>query len=243
MTFEQRVRGALRAADDYEPSGDLFAKVRRSIEEDRLHRRRVAKVLAWVATGVVAIGIYLWATLDVVDGVWTMSYRALEILVTVVMIGLVLVMGPTIRRFGQLYEQHVFASGPDTGRRVLRLLDIAYYLVLGAFVIITLQFEPPTDFNATLPGWLEFQKVRLGGLLLVMGLLHAGLIVTLPVVGLIHAANSRRIRIAGGAESRDRWLDRLDGAITVVAWVLAGLLILQVVGAVLNGLVLLGGSG
>ena len=40
MTLEQVLSATLHSADDYDPSPDLFAKVQRSIDEDRAHRRR-----------------------------------------------------------------------------------------------------------------------------------------------------------------------------------------------------------
>ncbi len=240
MTFEERVEGALRVADRFDPSPDLFAKVRRSIADDQAYRRRRTMVVAWVAVGLAVVGAYLWLTVDVVDGVWTMPFLALELLVTAVMVVIVLVVGPTIRRFGERYESQVFASHPPTGRRVLKLLDIAYYLIFGAFILMTTQYRPLSDFGDDLAGWVQSQQLRLAGLLLLMGVLHAVLIITLPVVGLLFAANARRARLAQGAVSTDPWLDKLDGAITVIAWVIAGLLILQVVGSVLNVLIVLG---
>lgn len=243
MTLEERLERAFRSADRFEPSPDLFTKVQRSITEDRLHRRRVTRVLWVVAASVLAVGGYLALTIDVVDGVWTMPFPALEFLVTVLMLMIVVVMGPTIRRFGGQYEQEVFAASRGTGVHVLRLLDIAYYLVFVAFIVMSHQFEPLADVGTTLPEWVRSQQVRVGGLLLVMGLLHGLMIIGLPVVGIVFAANQRRLRIDGGAASSDRWLDGLDRAITVVTWVLLVLLLVQVVGGVLNVLTILGAPG
>ena len=52
MTVEQRLRDALHRADGYAPSPDLFARVQRSIEEDRAHRRRMGKITIGIGAGV-----------------------------------------------------------------------------------------------------------------------------------------------------------------------------------------------
>ena len=242
MTFEQIVGDALHAADDYEPSPDLFAKVQRSIDEDAAHRRRVRRVFAWLAVGIAAVLGYLALTVDVAGGTVTMSFRALEVLMTALMVVVVAVLGPAIRRFGETYEREVFSAGPETGARVLRLLDIAYYLVFGAYILMTLVFDPALEFGGTLTDWIRAELVRLGGLLLMMGLLHVALLLALPVAGLVFSANQRQIRLAHGAVSTDPLVGRTDKAITIAAWIIAGLVVLQLVGIVLN-LVLLGVGG
>ncbi len=242
MTFEQLVGDALHAADDYEPSPDLFAKVQRSIDEDSAHRRRVRRVIAWLSAAVAVVIVYLALMVDVVDGSITMSFRALEILVTAVMIALVAVLGPAIRRFGETYERDVFSAGPETGARVLRLLDIAYYLVFGAYILMSLIFDPALEFGGTLADWVRAELVRLGGLLLMMGVLHVALLLALPVAGLVFSANQRQMRLAEGTVSTDPLAARVDRVITIGAWIVAGLIVLQMLGIVLN-VVLLGAGG
>lgn len=242
MTFEQLVGDALHAADDYEPSPDLFAKVRRSIDEDAAHRRRVRRVITWLGAAVAAVLVYLALTVDVADGSVAMSFRALETLITAVMIAIVAVLGPAIRRFGETYEQAVFSAGPATGARVLRLLDIAYYLVFGAYILMTLVFDPMLEFGGTLADWVRAELVRLGGLLLMMGILHVALLVALPIAGLVFSANQRQMRLADGAVSTDPVAERIDKVITIGAWVIAGLVVLQMLGIVIN-VVLLGSGG
>jgi hypothetical protein len=221
MTLEERLADTLRSADAYEPSPDLFAKVQRSILEDRAHRRRVGFVIGWLGVAVVAIGAYLAGTVRVTSGEVTMAFTSLEVLVTVVMVAIVVVLGPAIRRFGETYERAVFSASPETGAQVLRLLDIAYYLVFGAFILVTLMFEPPR----ALPPWdrqlsdqVTFEVQRIGGLLLMMGLLHVGLTLALPIVGLVHSANLRRARIAAGRIGTDEVADTIDRRISVAVW-------------------------
>ena len=245
MTFEQRVESALRTADRFQPSPDLFAKVRRSIEEDRAHRTRVRRVFGAAAAAVAVVLMYIFVTVDVADGVWSMSFTALEVLTTLIMVAIVIVLGPAIRRFGETFEQDIFRASPETGRRILQLLDVAYYLIFGAYVLMTMVYKPTREFaHTTLTDWLSFELLqRLPGLLLLMGVLHVALLLALPVVGLIFNANRRRERIMAGVPSVDAGMDKVDTAITVVSWVLAILLVLDVVVALLVVVAGLGASG
>ena len=243
MTFEQLLGDALHAADSFEPSPDLFAKVTRSIDEDAAHRRRVRRVLAWTAASVVLVGAYVALTLRVAEGVVSMPFAALEILTTALMAGIVVVLGPAIRRFGETYERAVFRSSPDVGAGVLRLLDIAYYLIFGAFIVMTLQFEREVRLGESFAALVSHELDRLGGLLLVMGVLHVLLVVALPVVGLIHAANERRHRLEGGNASIDSGADRIDRAVTIAAWLVAAFVVVQMVAGVLIAVLTVGASG
>lgn len=246
MTFEQLLTETLHSADDFAPSPDLFDKVQRSIDDDQAFRRRRLRVAAAAAISLVAMAAYLALSVDIVDGVAAMSFTALEILVTVVMVGLVIVMGPAIRRFGEMYEHSVFAGSPETGDQVLRLLDIAYYLIFGAFTLMTLMFEPPMD----VPVWdreftdqLAFQAVRLGGLLMLMGVLHVSLLLTLPIIGLVHTSNRRRVRIADGYVSTDALATKTDRGITIGVWIIAGIVLFELLGGVLALIALIGAGG
>lgn len=251
MTFEQLIGETLHAADDYAPSDDLFAKVQRSIVEDQAHRRRVTKVLLALATAAAGLAVYLVVTVSVTDGEVTMPFGALELLVTLMMVGIVVAMGPAIRRFGETYEQTVFAGSPEAGAQALRLLDVAYYLIFGAYIVMTLLFEQPTpDFvlGQTLTPSIFWYGVltevqRLAGLLLLMGVLHVTLVVSLPVIGLVHAANQRRARIAHGAESSDPLAVKADRGVTIGVWIVAGVVLFQLLSGVLGLIVLLGAGG
>lgn len=243
MTFEQLVGDALRAADDFLPSPDLFAKVQRSIDEDAEHRARVKRGLMFSAVAAVFVVAYLALTVNRSGGAISMSFLALETLVTVAMVGLVLVLGPAIRRFGEQYEQACFVGSPATGRRVLRLLDIAYYLIFLAFIAMTLVFDPALQFDPNLAAWVLGESIRIAGLMLLMGVLHVALVLALPLAGLVHAANEWRIRVREGAESTDAVAPTIDRVLTVVAWVVAAVVVLLLVFGVLNGILVLGASG
>ncbi len=228
MTVEERLTAAFRAADQYQPSPDLFAKVTRSIEEDASHRRRVRR-LAIILIGILGfIAVYLLVAIDRVDGAFRMPFWTLELLVTGIMVGLVLVLGPTIRRFGTAFESDIFHASPATGLRFLTLMDVAYYLIFGAYTFITLQYAPPADAPGSedLVGWLGFETFRVGGLLMLMGLLHAVTIVVLPVVGLVFSANMRRARrehLGEAAPPVNAYNHQLDRWITIVVWMLVGM--------------------
>jgi heme/copper-type cytochrome/quinol oxidase subunit 2 len=246
VTFEQLLTDTLHAIDDYAPSPDLFAKVQRSIEEDRTHRRRIRETILWLAAAVAAVVVYLLVTVRVEDGRVDMSFTSLELLVTAVMIAIVAVMGPAIRRFGQTYEQAVLGASRETGMQVLRLLDIAYYLVFGAYIVMTLQFTPPRHlpfFDRQFADALLAEVQRLGGLLLLMGLLHVVLLLALPVVGLVHRANLRRARIAEGATSDDDVAAKIDRGVTIGVWIVAVPVLFLMVVVVLGVLLALGAGG
>jgi hypothetical protein len=228
MTVEERLTAAFRAADQYQPSPDLFAKVTRSIEEDASHRRRVRRLVIDLIGILGLIAVYLFVAIDRVDGAFQMPFWTLELLVTGIMVGLVLVLGPTIRRFGIAFESDIFRSNPATGLRFLSLMDVAYYLIFGAYTFITLQYAPPADAPGAedLVGWLGFETFRVGGLLMLMGLLHAVTLLVLPVVGLVFSANMRRARrehLGEAAPPANPHNHQLDRWITIVVWMLVGM--------------------
>lgn len=247
MTFEERVQDALRVVDTFQPSPDLFVKVRRSIEEDAAHRRRVRGVVAALGLGVLVLAGFILATGRLEGGRFELPFWALELAITVVMVVVVVVMGPAIRRFGEQYEQAVFHAAPATGTRFLRLLDVAYYLLFGAYTLMTLQFDPAEVWRPVghLGVWVENELVRLGGLLLLMGILHAVLLLLLPVVGLVFSSNERRARravLGAGAPAATRLANRVDRVVTVLAWAIAALVAFQLVTTVIE-VVLIGAGG
>ena len=135
MSVEQLLRDTLHRADTYQVSPDLFARVRRSIAEDRAHRRRVRAAVAWSLAGLLSVAVYLVALAEVVDGRVTWPWWALEALTAAILITLILVLGPLIRRFGGIFASSVFVAHPSTARHFLRVLDVAYYLVFTAFAV------------------------------------------------------------------------------------------------------------
>jgi hypothetical protein len=225
VNIEQRLVDALRSVEHVEASTDLWSRVVHSIEEDRAHRRRVLESFASViltATGLAVVGI-----LNVVEAPSGRQVRlgVMELIETIALVLLVAVLGPAIRRFGRGYARDLWRSNPDTADALVRLLDVAYLLVFGGYILLTAHF----DFDTATIGiarQLEDLGWRIGGLLLTMGLLHAVTIMTLPVVALI--ANSTR---------RGRPLPRWLAVVLVIGAGLAGLLALwSIAGVAIGGL-------
>jgi hypothetical protein len=156
-----------------------------------------------------------------------MPFWSLEVLMTAVMVALLLTVGPAIRRFGTAFESEIFRSNPQTARSFLVLIDVAFYLIFGAYTFMTLQYAPPIDVLGAqhLADWVAWEFQRLAGLLLLMGLLHAATMVSLPIVGLVFSANMRRARrdlLGQAAPPSDSANDQLDLWITIIVWILVG---------------------
>ncbi len=195
MSVEQLLRQTLQRADSYEVSPDLFARVQRSIEETAAHRRRVRLAIAWTLAGLLSAAAYLVAMAEVVDGRVTWPWWSLELLTNVVLIVIIVVVGPLIRRFGGIFASTVFAANPATATQFLRVLDVAYYLVFSAYVVIEAKVVPEPEWLepggvAAQAGWLVD---RVGGMLLLMGLLHSVTIVLLPVLGVLFSSIWRQL--------------------------------------------------
>ena len=113
-----------------------------------------------------------------------MDWWVLEIGVTVVLVAIVLVLGPLIKRFGRSYAADVFRANPRTGKSYMVLMDIAYYLIFTAYILFTVNFAPDTGWGATVnAAQVEGTLVRLGGMLLLMGVLHGLNVLSLPIIG------------------------------------------------------------
>jgi hypothetical protein len=233
VTPEERLREALRRAEGYEPSPDLFARVRRSIEEDAAHRRRIRRAAAAVAVGLGALLGWFAQTTEAFDGRLLTPRWAVEAAETAVLVALVVVLGPMIRRFGKTYAGDVFHVHPPTGDRFLVLFDIAYYLLFFGYIAVTARFGPNLGARTELLGQLADARWRVGGLVLMMGVLHSIALAVLPVVGLLFSSAWRRaVRAELGEQApplgpKATAADRVASAIV---WALAAIV---VVGALL----------
>ncbi len=113
-----------------------------------------------------------------------MQWWVLEIVTDVLLVVLVLVLGPLIKRFGRTYAGDVFRANPRTGKSYLVLMDIAYYLIFSAYILFTISFSREPGWGATAGArQLESETVRVGGMLLVLGVLHGLNVLSLPVIG------------------------------------------------------------
>lgn len=240
MSLERRLIEALHQRDDYQPSVDLFARVRRSIEEDQRHRRRVRFVVAGVVAGIGILGGLLVAFADVdADGLLVPKW-SIQVVVFVFLTACLLVFGPLIRRLGQPYLADVFHLNPAAGERFARLLDIAYYLFFGGGILSSLDL---TEAGSLVPA---SEGLKSGGqvavFLAVLGLAHVANLLLLPVVGLLFGSVTRRVRRqAAGSEApplskRARDADRLALAIVLTAISVGIVAVLLVVALVVMGI-------
>lgn len=85
-----------------------------------------------------------------------------------------------IRRHGVAYAEEVFRETPRAGAAFLALADIAYYLIVVAYVAFTLELE---RHGAATRDQLQNVVASIGGLALIIGALHAFNVLVLPAVG------------------------------------------------------------
>lgn len=113
-----------------------------------------------------------------------MSWWLLELITVAVLLLALFVLGPLIKRFGRSYAADVFRANPRTGKSYIVLMDIAYYLIFVAYILFTTRFEPDTGWADTVVAdQLRAETVRIGGMLLIMGILHGANVLSLPIIG------------------------------------------------------------
>ena len=119
-----------------------------------------------------------------------MEWWTLEMITVAVLVAVVGVLGPLIKRFGKAYAADVFRVNPRTGKSYLVLMDFAYYMIFGAYVLFVIKWEPDQGWEQQVNAeQLQGSVVRLGGMLLLMGLLHGLNVLTLPVIGRLFTLN------------------------------------------------------
>jgi len=128
-----------------------------------------------------------------------MPWWVLELITAAILVAIIVVLGPLIKRFGRAYAGDVFRQNPRTGKSYLLLMDFAYYLIFGAYVMFVVQFTPDVGWTETVGGaQLQASTLRIGGLMVLMGLLHGFNVLSLPVVGrLLTLGNPDRQQAAG----------------------------------------------
>lgn len=215
MKLEERLHAALTATtEQVHESPDLFARVVSSIEEDEHRRRWRWRWGRRLGAGVVALGAAATAA-SYRQGRFEMDWWILEIVTTIVLVALVLLLGPFIKRFGRGYAADVFRSNPGTGKSFIVLTDFAYYLVFTAYVLFTVQVSRPRTWSATVGAQqIRDELVKVGGMLLLMGLLHGVNLLILPVIGRLLTLNKRldqQMRDLEAADVGDRDLVQPDG--------------------------------
>lgn len=193
--LEDRLHDALTGEDPGRSvSPDLFARVVGSIADDRLRRRRRRHtVIAWSAAvaAVAAIVIVMER-----KGL-SMPWWVLEVATTLGLVAIALWLGPFIKRFGRAYAADVFHDNPLTGKSYIVLTDIVYYLIFAAYILFTVRFEPQKDWGmltadqSVNAAQAKFEVERVGGILLIIGILHGLNIVLMPVLGRLFSLNRR----------------------------------------------------
>lgn len=112
-----------------------------------------------------------------------MSWWVAELGANLILIAIVVVLGPLIKRFGRAYAGDIFRANPRTGKSYLILMDVAYYLIFAAFILFTVTFEPPIRWRNSMAAVLQHQVVRVAGMMLLMGVLHGLNVLSLPLIG------------------------------------------------------------
>jgi MFS family permease len=226
--LEERLAEAMHAgADQVEPSPDLFARIELSLEDARGRRRWRARVAGWIGAATAAVAALLAAVTNYREGELIMDWWVLELLTTALLVGLAFTLGPFIKRFGKSYAADVFRANPRTGKSFIVLTDFAYYLIFLAYILFTISFEAGGDWEQTVnANQLKDEVARVGGIVLIIGILHGLNLVALPVMGRLLSLNrtlddavangSGPAPAGGGRRHRGRGVDLPPGG----QWVL-----------------------
>lgn len=191
--LEARLRDALYVeALQVEESPDLFARVKGSIEDDARRRRWRRRVAVISGTVLAACAALVAAVTDFREGELFMDWRILELITTALLVGIIIVLGPFIKRFGKSYAAEVFRANPGTGKSFIVLMDFAYYLVFGAYVLFTPVLNRPDTWSALVNGvQLKAEIIKVAGILLLMGVLHGVNLLLLPIIGRLLMLNKQ----------------------------------------------------
>ena len=174
-----------------EESPDLFTRVTRSLDGARARHRYRWRLAGWLAVFVAANTLLAVVLSDFDDGRLHMKWWVIELITNIVLVALAIGLGPFIKRFGRSYAADVFRANPRTGKSYLVLTDVAYYLIFTAFVLFTVTFVEPADWKRMTGAQLKHEVARIGGILLIMGILHAANVVALPIIGRLLSSTKR----------------------------------------------------
>lgn len=192
IDLEQRLFAAfaeVRASAEENP--DLFARVSRSLDDQRV-RRRYRWRLAWSILAFLTANTALALALSDFDNRrFAMPWWVIELITNIVLVALAIGLGPFIKRFGRSYAADVFRANPRTGKSYLVLTDVAYYLIFASFVMFTVTFVEPRSWVTSTGAQLQHEMARIGGILLIMGVLHAANVIALPIIGRLLSSNKR----------------------------------------------------
>jgi hypothetical protein len=191
---ERRLYDALDPAATRPPAPDLFDRVLGSIADDRIRRRRIVRTAATLILAVLLLTatVLIFTPRAGATGDLLLDWWILELFTDVLLIGLALWLGPFIKRFGRAYAADVFHDNPQTGKSYIVLTDIVYYLIFSAYILFTVSFQPRDRWSiiVTAPQ-AGFEAGRIGGILLIIGILHGLNIVLMPVLGRLFSLNRK----------------------------------------------------
>ena len=171
-------------------SPDLFARVELSIDDDRRLRRAAPRLVAVVACIVGAVAAVTFAVTETRQGSVLMDWWILELITIAVLVAIAFWLGPLIKRFGRSYAADVFRANPRTGKSFIMLTDVAYYLIFFSYILFTVSFEPKGSWDDTVnAAQLQHETARIGGILLIIGVLHSANLLALPVMGRLLTLN------------------------------------------------------
>jgi hypothetical protein len=192
--IEHLLEEALRPSgpEPLEPPRDLFARVMDSVADDRRRRRHLRLVAAAWATGIIAAVVGVAVFTPRVHGRLAMDWWILEIATNLALIAIAVWLGPFIKRFGRAYAADVFHDNPQTGKSYIVLTDIVYYLIFSAYILFTVQLMPELSWAT----WVTAEQVsnslmRIGGILLIIAVLHGLNLLIMPVLGRLFSLNRR----------------------------------------------------
>lgn len=191
--LEDQLRASMHAGlDAVEPSPDLFARLEGAVADAHSRRRFRLRIAGGVGTALAVIAATVLLTTDRQEGRLVMDWWVLELITTAVLIAIALLLGPFIKRFGKSYAADVFRANPGTGKSFIVLTDFAYYLIFTAYVLFTVSFEAGGDWTPTVnAAQLKDEVARVGGIVLIIGVLHGINLLALPVMGRLLTLNRR----------------------------------------------------
>jgi len=202
--LEARLRDALFAGtQQIEESPDLFARIKGSIEDERQRRAWRWRVARSASAAVAALVALVASVTEYREGALLMNWWILELITAGVLVAIVIVLGPFIKRFGRSYAAEVFRANPSTGKSFIVLMDFAYYLIFGAYVLFTPVFHPPASWASTVGAdQLKVEMAKIAGIFLLMGVLHGMNLLILPIIGRLLMLNRQLDMQMHDVESR-----------------------------------------
>ncbi len=131
-----------------------------------------------------------------------MNWWVLELITFGGLVLTLVALGPLIKRFGRSYAADVFRANPRTGKSYIVLMDIAYYLIFSAYILFTTVFEQQDAWAQTVgAAQLRHEALRIGGMLLIMGILHGANVLSLPIIGRLLGLGKRLDEDAKGPKA------------------------------------------